>query len=213
MLTFKVSVPARTARGQYLGGIAAESAAKPGSRIVGSNGKAKARAIIVEQVTVGVAVTVGQLSKLTTRLRIPGVLGAIEGPVVRLNIQLENTGQTFAKGTGKASCTAAHKQHTYTVLADTVLPHDHALIAVNAPGLPEGETLPCKIRINYGRNQTVRWAGLVTVPAPPSSHIAHTGHGAYSVVPNGGIPTWAIVLISIGVLILGGIGVLLFRLR
>jgi hypothetical protein len=221
MLNFTVSVPAGTARGQYLGGIAAESAAGPGSRIVGSNGKAKAWAIIVEQVTVGVAVTVGQLSKLTTRLRIPGVLGAIEGPVARLNIQLENTGQTFAKGTGKASCTAARKRHTYTVLADTVLPHDHALIAVNAPGIPEGTTLPCEIRIRYGRNQTVRWAGLVTVAAPPSSHIVYTGPGAYSVVPNGGIPAWAIVLISIGVLVLSGIGVLvlsgigvlLYRLR
>lgn len=212
-LNFKVSVPAGTARGQYLGGISAGLATKPRSVKVGSNGKASARAIIIQQVTVGVAVTVGQLSKLTTLFRIPGVQGVIEGPMARLNIQLDNTGQTFAHGTGKVSCTAAGKRHSYTVFADTVLPDGHALIAVNAPGLPDGATLPCKVWIHYGKDQTVSWAGLVTVPAPPNSRIAHTGHGAYSVVPKGGVPVWVIALISIGGLALAGIGVLLFRLR
>jgi hypothetical protein len=212
-LHFTVAVPAGTAPGQYLGGIAAESAARPPSRILGSNGKAEAGAIIVEQVTVGVAVTVGHLSKLATRLRIPGVLGAVEGPVARLGIQLDNTGQTFAKGNGEVTCITRYTQHTYTVSAGTVLPHDHALIAVNAPGLPEGATLRCQVQIRYGTNQTLGWAGRVAIPAAPSSHIVHTGPGAYSTVPDNRTPTWAIVLISIGILILGGFAVLLFRSR
>lgn len=213
MLNFTVSVPAGTADGQYLSGISAEPAARPQPVKVGSNGKASAQAIIVDQVTVGVAVTVGQLSTLTTRFRIPGVRGAIEGPTARLNIQLDNTGQTFANGTGRATCTTAGKQHAYTVFADTVLPHDQALIPVNAPGLPEGATVPCTVSIHYGNGQTVSWAGPVTVPAPPSTRIIHTGPGTYTSVPQGGIPVWAIVLICIGVLILAGIGVLIVRSR
>ena len=200
-------------RGQYLGGISAGLAARPRSVKVGSNGKASARAVIVEQVTVGVAVTVGQLSTLTSRFRIPAVEGAIEGPMARLNVALDNTGQTFAHGRGQASCTAAGRRRSYDAFADTVLPGGHALIAVNAPGLPEGATLPCQVWLRYGRHQTVRWAGLVSVPAPTGSRIAHTGHGAYSVIPKGGIPVWAVALIVIGVLVLAGLGVLLYRRR
>jgi hypothetical protein len=51
---FTVHVPARTAPGQYLAGITVESAASPRSVQVGSNGKgAVARAVIIDQVTVG----------------------------------------------------------------------------------------------------------------------------------------------------------------
>ena len=212
-LNFRVHVPARTIPGQYLSGITAYPAAKPRSVRFGTNGKAKAQAIILEQVTVGVAVTVGKLSTLATVFRIPGVQGAIEGPVARLNIQLENTGQTFAHGTGKASCTAGSKQHSYTVYADTILPHQHALIAVNAPGLPEGATVPCRIHIHYGNHQTVSWAGMVAIPSPSGNRTIHTGPGAYSSIPAAGVPGWAIALISVGGLILAGIGVLLWRLR
>jgi len=115
-------------------------------------------------------------------------------------MELANTGQTFAHGTGKASCTAAGMSHSYAVNASTVLPHDQAVIAVNAPGLPEGTTMPCSVWLGYGNGLTARWTGLVTVPAPPRARIVHTGPGAYSVVPtSGGIPVWAIALLGIGI--------------
>ena len=192
--------------GQYLSGISAKPAAKPRAVKVGSNGKAGAQAVIVEEVTVGVAVTVGELSAMTTHFNIPGVLGTLEFQTPRLNIELDNTGQTFAKGTGTVSCTQSGKRHTYGVSADTVLPGGQALIAVNAPGLPTGATVPCTIQIRYGKNQTVRWAGTVAIPALPSTRIVHTGIGTYSQVPQGGIPGWAIALIIIGALLLVGVG-------
>jgi len=69
--SFTVHVPASTAPGQYLAGITLESAS-PRSVQVGSNGKgAVARAVIIDQVTVGVAVNVGSLDQMTTRLQIP----------------------------------------------------------------------------------------------------------------------------------------------
>ena len=210
---FAVHVPARTAPGQYLAGLTAEPAAMPRPVRVGSTGGATANAIIIEQVTVGVAVTVGSLSQLTTRLRIPGVSGEAIGPTARLNIELANTGQTFAHGTGKASCTVAGKGHSYAVVASTVLPHEQAVIAVNAPGLPEGVTMPCAVRLGYGQGLVVSWAGLVIVPVPPRARIIHTGPGAYSVIPAGGIPSWAIALLVVGGLVLAVMTVLLIQMR
>jgi hypothetical protein len=94
------------------------------------------------------------------------------------------------------------------------LPHDQAVIAVNAPGLPEGATMPCAVRLGYGNGLIVRWAGLVSVPAPPPERIVHTGPGAYSVVPDAGIPAWAVALLVVGVLVLAAMAaVLLLRLR
>ncbi len=210
-LDFTVTVPAGTALGQYLSGISAKPAAKPRAVKVGSNAKAGAQAVIVEEVTVGVAVTVGELSAMTTHFNIPGVLGTLEFQTPRLNIELDNTGQTFAKGTGTVSCTQSGKRHTYGVSADTVLPGGQALIAVNAAGLPTGATVPCTIQLRYGKNQTVRWAGTVAIPGLPSARIVHTGIGTYSQVPQGGIPGWAIALIIIGALLLVGVGALLYR--
>jgi hypothetical protein len=212
-LQFMVHVPAGTPPGQYLAGLTAEPAVRPGSVRVGSNGKATARAVIIRRVTVGVAVTVGSLSQMTTRLRIPAVSGQAIGPTARLNIELANTGQTFTHGTGKASCTAAGQRHSFAVHAATVLPHDQAVIAVNAPGLPEGATMPCTVRIGYGHGLIVGWAGSVTVPAAPRSHIVHTGPGTYSIVPDAGIPPWAIALLAVGVLVLAALAVLLLRMR
>jgi hypothetical protein len=212
-LPFTVRVPAGTPPGQYLAGLSVESATPPPAVKVGSNGKATAKAIIVERVTVGVAVTVGVLSKLTTRLRIPDATGQAIGPTARLNIGVANTGQTFTHGAGKASCTVAGKSHSFGVYADTVLPHDQAVIAVNAPGLPEGVAMPCTVWLGYGNGLTARWAGSVTVPVPPPTRIVHTGPGAYAAIPENGIPAWAIVLIVIGVLVLVALTVLLLLMR
>ena len=212
-LQFTVHVPGRTAPGQYLAGLTAELAARPRPVRVGSSGKATANAIIIQQVTVGVAVTVGSLSQMTTRLWIPGVSGEAIGRTARLNIRLANTGQTFAHGTGKASCTVAGKRHSYAVVASTVLPHDQAVIAVNAPGLPEGVTMPCAVRLGYGQGLVVSWAGSVTVPVPPPARILHTGPGAYSVIPEGGIPSWAIALLAVGGLVLAAAVAVLLRMR
>jgi len=212
---FTVHVPVRTAPGQYLAGITVESAASPRSVQVGSNGKgAVARAVIIDQVTVAVAVTVGSLDQLTTRMQIPTVTGVAIGQLGRLNILLRNTGQTFTGARGRASCTAAGHGYAYTVIAGTVLPHGQAAIPVNAPGLPKGRAVSCTVLLGYGHGLTVRWAGTVTVPALPATRIYHTGNGAYTVVPAGSsVPSWAIALMIIGVLALAVMAVLLRRLR
>ena len=212
--SFTVHVPASTAPGQYLAGITLESAS-PRSVQVGSNGKgAVARAVIIDQVTVAVAVTVGSLDQLTTRLQIPAVTGVAIGQLARLSILLRNTGQTFTGARGRASCTVVGQRYAYTVAAGTVLPHGQAAIPVNAPGLPKGRAVSCTVLLGYGHGLTVRWAGTVTVPAPPSTRTYHTGSGVYAVVPSGSsVPLWVIVLIIVCVLALAVMAVLLWKLR
>jgi hypothetical protein len=215
-LHFTVHVPAGTADGQYLAGITAEPVARPAPVPVGSNGNARAEAVIVEQVTVGVAITVGPLSRMRTQLTVSGVTGQDIGPTARLNLQLRNAGQTFTRGKATTSCVAAGHRRSYTVLTNLILPHDHAQIAVNAPGLPEGSTATCSVRIEYGTGLTARWAGRVALPGAPATRIVHTGPGSYAVVPVGGIPGWAIALFIAAGLVLAAVlllVVLLLRTR
>ena len=211
-IQFTVRVPAGTPHRQYLAGITAELANKPKAAKVGQQGKATAKAIIIRQVTVGVAVTVGNLSQMRNRLEIPGVSGQAMGTTMpRLNVALRDTGQTFSGGTGTASCTAAGKTHSFRVATNTILPGDQARIAVNAPSLREGTTVPCVVRIHYGHGQMVRWSGNVTLPKAPAEKIVHTGPGAYSVIPENGIPGWAIALMVVGGVAIAGVAVLLIR--
>jgi hypothetical protein len=213
LLRFTVHVPPGTAPGQYLAGLSAEPAERPQPVRVGSNGKSQAQAVIIEQVTVGVAVTVGSLPQLITRLQIARVSAIAEGKTARLNILLSNTGQTFARGTGKATCTVAGKPRSWAVFAATVLPGDHAVIAVNAPGIPEGPSVPCTVRLGYGNRLAASWSGSVAVPVPPRTRIIHTGSGAYAAIPSNGVPAWAIALIVIAALALAAGAAVLFQLR
>ena len=153
---------------------------------------------------VGVAVTVGNPSALLSRLSVHSVQGADEGSVARLNISMYNTGQTFAGGNGQVSCQAAGRQHSYRVYANTVLPGDHDVVAVNAPGLPEGATAPCTIQLRYGADPgppLVRHGGH-TFPPPAQAHCPHRPRRLFRDSPTSGIPIWAITLIVLGGLIL-----------
>jgi hypothetical protein len=212
-LVFAVHVPPRTAPGQYLAGLSAEPAQRPQPVRVGSNGTSKAQAVIIEQVDVGVAVTVGSLPQLITRLQIPGVSATAVGKTARLNIVLSNTGQTFAHGKGTATCTVAGQRRSYAVVASTVLPGDHAVIAVNTPGVPEGPKVPCTVRLDYGSRLAASWSGTVAVPVPPRTRIIHTGPGTYAAIPSSGIPVWAIAVIVIGVLALAAAAAVVLQLR
>jgi hypothetical protein len=212
-IAFTVHIPAGTPRRQYLAGITAELANKPKATKVGQHGKATAKAIIVEQVTVGVAVTVGNLSEMHNRLQISGVSGQALGTTPRLTVALRNTGQTFSGGTGRASCTSAGKSHSFRVATSTILPGGQAQIAVNARSLQQGTTVSCVVRIHYGHGQTVSWSGMVTLPKTTIARIVHTGPGTYTVIPVSGIPGWAIALIVVGGVAIAGVALLLIRGR
>jgi hypothetical protein len=204
-LRFTVDIPDATPLQQYLAGITAQPATPPPAVSIGSNDQASAKAVIITQITVGVAVTVGSLSQLRTRLDIPSVTAGTAGRTPRIDVHLRNAGQTFTKATGAVSCTVGRKGLSYPVAVDTILPGDPAVVPTNAPRLPPGEPLPCTVQLRYGNGLTSSWSGTIKIPATPHSIIVHTGPGTYSTLPSGGIPAWAIALIVIGALTLAAL--------
>lgn len=204
-VSFAVRVPPRTPPGQYLSGITAVPATVPRPVSLGSNGMAGTQAVIIRTVTVGVAITVGDVSGMTPRLSIRGVRGSAAGEVPRLNISLYNTGRIFARGKGEASCLASGRRHSYTVYANTVLPGEHSVVAVNALGLREGATAACAIRIGYGKNQAVTWSGRIVIPyGARAVPYVSDGKGGFIVGSRAGFPRWGIGLIVIGLLLAAG---------
>jgi hypothetical protein len=200
-LPFRVAVPARTRPAQYLAGITAESAIRPRAVRVGVNGHASAKAIIIDQVTVGVAVTVGSLARLRTAVRISRVSAGWVGSTPRLYIPVHNSGQTFARATGTVSCRAAGRSRSYRVIMETVLPGGGAVLPVNAPGLTSGP-VPCTVRLRAATGALITWSGVVSVPKRVLTRTYHPAKGVYVSLPESTVPPWAIALMVLGGLIL-----------
>jgi hypothetical protein len=203
VVPFTVTVPAGTGPGQYLAGITAKPASDPAPVIVGSNGRSTAQAVIVDEVTVGVAVNVGDPSQFVSNLRIDTVTSGAVTTLPRLFVHIHNGGQTFLKSHGTATCTDNGHHATFPVASDTVLPSGAAVLVVNAPGLGFGSVAQCRVVLAYGTGLTATWSGAVTMPAattPPK--IVHVGPGDYAQIPAQGTSVWVIVLVVIGALVL-----------
>ncbi|MGH3258145.1 MAG: hypothetical protein ACRDOU_22600 [Streptosporangiaceae bacterium] len=210
---FRVAVPAGTRPGQYLAGITVVAAAPPHSVQLRSHGHVSVNVIVVDQVTVGVAITVGSLARLRTRLVVPTVTAGSIGSLPRLYVHVRNTGQTFARASGTVSCRVAGQDRRFRVIIDTVLPGGQAVLPINAPGLGSGE-FPCTVSLRDDAGHTVTWSGTVGAIAPTPAKTIHTGNGAYSTLPDNGVPAWAIALMVLGGLILAAlVGVLVLYRR
>jgi hypothetical protein len=211
-LPFRVAVPAGTRSAQYLAGITAQSAARPRPVRIGSGQHASAKAVIIDQVTVGVAVTVGRLSQLRTAVVIRPVTGAWIGSLPRLSIPVRNPGQTFARATGTLSCRTGARRRTYPVIMNTVLPGTGAVLSVNALGLKTGST-PCTVRLRDNAGHLDTWSGIVRLPPRVLTRTYHPAKGVYVSLPESTIPPWAIALMIMGALIIGCLLVPMVRRR
>lgn len=217
-IPFTVHVPAGSPQRQYLAGITIQPGGASAPVTVGSNGSAGASAVIVHQVNVGVAVTVGTLSQLRSSLSITSVTATLVGSTPRLLVREKNTGETFLHARGGATCTSSGQSYTFTVASGTILPGDTAVLTVNAPNLAPGGASHCTLQLQYPGGSASRWKGEVAVPAVRQVTRVHTGPGAYSTLPaSAGTPTWAVALIAVGAvlvaLLLALVAVLAFRLR
>ena len=212
-LGFRVTVPAGTRPGQYLAGITVVAAAPPRSVRIKSHGHVSVNVIVVDQVTVGVAITVGSLALLRTRLVVPAVTAGSIGSLSRLYVHVRNTGQTFARASGTVSCRAGGQDRLFRVLIDTVLPGGAAVLPINAPGLGSG-AWPCTVSLRDDVGHAVAWSGTVDAIAPTPARTIHTGDGAYSTLPVNSVPAWAIALMVLGAVILAAlVGVLVLYRR
>jgi len=166
---------------------------------------------VTDQVTVGVAVTVGSLARLRTAAAVTGVTAAWIGTTPRVSIGVRNTGQTFARATGTLACRQDGRRHSYPVIMQTVLPGGRAVLAVNAGGLRAG-SLPCTVRM-HGAGLTMSWHGIVKLAGRKATRTYHVAKGVYVSLPENTVPPWAIALMVIGGLILASLAVLMLRRR
>ena len=219
VIPFTVRVPTGTRLRQYLAGITVQPATPPAATTLHSRGGIGANAIVIHQVNVGVAFTVGSLAAMKSRMEIVKVAPVGLGDLARLLIYERNVGDTFLKATGQAICVAGKTRHAYPVSSDTVLPGDTTDLAVNTPGLPSGANLRCRVTLAYpGASGLVGapadWRGTVQLPKLKKPHVVQTGPGSYAEVPKSHVPRWAIALIAAGgALVLALIVVIVVLLR
>jgi hypothetical protein len=214
-LPFTVHVPAGIADRQYLSGITVRPAKNPAPVQVGGGHGAKAQAVVVNEVTVGVAVTVG--THLHTELGIVKATGGVTGTTSLIDVTVDDPGQTFVGGSGQVTCTTPRGSLRFPVGVNTVLPGDSGTVQVTAAGLPAG-TYPCTVSITYaGGAAPATWQGQVTIPQAHPVKRVEVAPGVFAAVPGNHIPTWAIALIIAGgvviVALLVTIVILLVRRR
>ncbi|HEY3905431.1 MAG TPA: DUF916 domain-containing protein [Streptosporangiaceae bacterium] len=212
LLTFKVEVPRRTAPGQYLTGLTATPAVRPRAVKVGGAGRSSAKAIIIDQVTVGVAITVGNFSTLRGALKLGAVSAGWIGPTPRLYLPVRNTGQRFERATGHITCQTGQSHRRYRVIMETVLPGGHAVLPVNARGLAAG-SFSCAARLTADHRTFASWSGTVRLLSAVTRKVYHPATGVFVALPSQTTPSWAIALFIVGGLILAAILVLLIRTR
>ena len=202
-IPFTVVVPATAPRRQYLAGITVEPAKRPGPTSLGSHGGVGAQAVIIHQVNIGVALTVGSTASLVRRLEVTNVRATAIGGTGKLLIRERNTGEAFLHATGSAECIGGAFHRVYPVTSDTVLPGDSTVLAVNAAGLAPGKSLRCTVQLDYGGGSAApaAWRGAVRLAADRPAKVVQTGPHSYAQVPKAGIPKWAIALIAAGSLV------------
>ncbi len=157
-VAFAVHVPAGTTPGQYLGGVAVQPARSP-APTAGQG----ARSVIVHEVVIGVAVTVG--SHYASRLWIPRVTGAAIGDVGGIAVAEANGGAQFEHPTGTATVVANGASNSFPLLSRTMLPGGRATLRVLTPHIAPG-AYPARVALTYdGGARTTYWSGTVQVPA------------------------------------------------
>jgi hypothetical protein len=211
-LPFLVQVPASARPGQYLAGITAEPAVRPDATQVAANGRASARVVIIDQVTVAITITVGPMTRMRTSMQISPVSAGWVGSTPRLYIPVRNTGQTFVRGTGAISCQGKGGPGSWRVTMSTVLPDGSAVLPVNAPGLSSGNAA-CQLQLRGQPGTTFTWTGTVGIPAHAGDNMARTASGVYTSMPGNTMPPWAIMLMIIGALVLAALLMLLLQNR
>ncbi|MHB1210205.1 MAG: COG1470 family protein [Acidimicrobiales bacterium] len=211
-LPFTVSVPAGAAPSQYLAGITAKPAQAPGATQIGGNQKTSVNAIIVHEITIGVAISTGSPAQLSSKLVITGVSGTYTGTVPRLMVQVKNEGERYAKGNGIATCSENGLKTSLPVYVDTVLPGQSAVVPVNLAKFKS--VANCVVHLDYGSVSPASWTGSVKLPVSTPAVQVPIAKGVYATLPPAKLPVWGVaLLIAAGALVLLLLMILLFTSR
>ncbi len=186
--SFTVAVPTGTADGQYLAAAAIRSAGNSAS-----------------QVNLRITITVGATATVSNQVVLTKITAATTHSAATLYLTEHNTGRSIARAAGTVACatgatitnaTTATKTFTYQFSSADVLAGDTATLPVPASGLPLGTTVTCRAQLTGAGTLTA----TMHVPGAAGSGLRLTS-------------TELIALIAVVVLVLGAVGLFVFRRR
>jgi hypothetical protein len=166
LLHARLDVPASATPGQYLLGVGVRS--RPGSpSTIGGHGDASAVLRVVQEVNVGVAVTIGTPDQLHPALHVTGVAERRGGGAVVASVGLVDTGDTFVHSSGTLVVDTSTGPLKEQLAPGTMLPRGRAAVDVGLGRLATG-SYPVAVFVRYGGDagpldRRVAWRGDLVV--------------------------------------------------
>jgi hypothetical protein len=190
IVTFTVDIPADAADGQYLAGVTIQPASLPKLHQTGAPG---GESVLVHQVTIGVAVSVG--TGFTRELVIPDVTGTRIGNDPAVIVEERDTGRGFEHPVGAITIETPHYDYPFRVASGTVLPGGQAGLRVLAPGVTPG-SYAASVYLRYDDGlKTAYWNGVVVIPGAGAQPVTVTPGEKLKVVQvsSTGWALWALI--------------------
>jgi hypothetical protein len=214
-MPFTVNVPLGTPSGDYLAGVVGQPAGPPrrAKPVATRNNQGSVGAAIVTHVAIGVAIIVP--GPLTPKVSIPSVkLTSDAGtPFPTVAIEESNLGNTWEHPAGDLTVQDGPRKRSVTVTSNTLLPLDHASLAISFGGISRGDH-HVRVRLWYANHTKLAvWQGALKFPTPPK--VQASPQGARTIVTTSShLPTWVIgALAGMGGILLTLLALLLRRRR
>lgn len=202
IVSFHVTVPEHAAAGQYLAGVAVQRATTESASASTSKSKRPAaRSVLVSEVVVGVAVTVG--SGYPHDLAIRSVSGARIGNDAALIVHEADTGSAFEHPKGAVTLQESGRRRQFVATSSTVLPGGQAGIRVLARGVSPGR-YAASAYLHYDNGQKIaHWSGTITIPGAGAQPISVAPGSRLVADPAAGVPITLAVLLPLAMIVAG----------
>jgi hypothetical protein len=191
---------------QYLLGVGVRSRPSAPSA-VGGRGDASAVLRVVQEVNVGVAVTIGTAAQLRPALVVTGVAERPGSGAVVASVGLADTGDTFVHSAGTLAVSTSTGPVTVRLAPGTILPGDHGAVDVGLGRLAAG-SYPVAVALHYGDasgplDRRAAWRGELVVGRSTNSFGVRSPAPSVLRTAVGRVPVWLWVLVGVLVGITG----------
>lgn len=209
VLHARLDVPTTAAAGQYLLGVGVRSRPSAPSAVVG-RGDASAVLRVVQEVNVGVAVTIGTAAQLRPDLVVTGVAERPGSGAVVASVRLADTGDTFVHSAGTLAVSTSTGPVTVRLAPGTILPGDHGAVDIGLGRLAAG-SYPVAVALRYGGesgplDRRAAWRGELVVGRSTNSFGVRAPAPSVLRTAVGRVPVWLWGLVGV---LVGSAGLLL----
>ena len=169
-INFSVDVPPGTPAGQYLAGLSASVPLPPQAAPPQSSGSTANFAVTLQPQRV-IAVQVNVPGPRQARFEVRGVRPKIVGDRVRLEFDIANIGNAFAKGTGVATVTDTQTRREFKI--ETFIPHTAIKYTVDWTGEVVAGSHDVSMRLQDRNGHIVNWSGRVDLVGKLGDDLRH----------------------------------------